>query len=94
MVGKVFDELLNNEELTENQENDYGMAEAIRYHQEEFEKRKWRSAIMKVLKSMEERKVWEIVEAKDIPEDRKAIGCKWVFKKKQFGLYPALTVYL
>jgi hypothetical protein len=47
----------------------------------------WRSAIIKELKSKEERKVWEIIEAKDIPEDMKPIICKWIFKRKRCSLH-------
>jgi hypothetical protein len=43
---------------------------------------------------MEERKVWEIVEAEEVPKDRKPIACKWVFKKKRCGLHRAQLVAL
>jgi hypothetical protein len=32
------------------------------------------------LKSMDQNKVWELVE---LPEGYKAVGCKWVFKTKR-----------
>ena len=40
------------------------------------EKQKWSSAMQK---EMEEHEVWNLVE---IPTEKKAVGCKWVFKIK------------
>ena len=41
--------------------------------------RKWLEAMKSELESMNENQVRTLV---DLPNDRKAIGCKWVFKKK------------
>jgi len=34
-------------------------------------------------------KVWGHVKKKDIPDNKRLIGCKWVFKKKNNGVYMA-----
>ena len=39
----------------------------------------WLEAMRSELKSMDENQVWDLV---DLPPGVKAIGCKWVFKKK------------
>lgn len=44
------------------------------------ESEKWIDAMKEELKSMQENKVWEIVE---LPKDAKRVGCKWVFKTKR-----------
>jgi hypothetical protein len=93
-LGKYLSEL-NNNELVEIEDSDFGMAPAINSdpnkpktlkqawnHESKAEKEGWKNAIKKELKSMEEQKVWEIVEEKEIPKDRNPIGCKCVFKKK------------
>jgi hypothetical protein len=41
---------------------------------------------------MEERKIREIIKIDELPKNRKPIGCKWVFKKKQCGLHRAQLV--
>jgi hypothetical protein len=41
---------------------------------------------------MEEKKVWEVVNRKDIPPGRKIIGNRWVFAIKDDGRYRARTV--
>ncbi|KAL6338190.1 hypothetical protein AAG906_015153 [Vitis piasezkii] len=41
---------------------------------------KWIDAMNDELKSMDQNKVWELVE---LPEGYKAVGCKWVFKTKR-----------
>ena len=43
------------------------------------EKQKWSSAMQKEMESMQEHEVWNLVE---IPAEKKAVGCKWVFKIK------------
>ena len=59
-------------------------------HPEKDERKKWREAIRKEFRDMiYHRKVWRNVKKKDIPNDRRLIGCKWVFKKKGNGVYRA-----
>lgn len=43
------------------------------------ESKSWMEAMREELNSMEKNKVWELV---DLPNDRKAIGSKWIFKRK------------
>jgi hypothetical protein len=40
---------------------------------------KWIEAMNDELKSMDQNKVWDIIE---LPEGYKTVGCKWVFKTK------------
>ena len=54
------------------------------------EKRGWQEAILKELTDMDiKRKIWIKAKIKDIPEDRKLIGSKWVFKRKKNGIFRA-----
>ena len=43
------------------------------------EKAKWKEAMGKEMKSLEDNEVWELTA---LPPDKKAIGCKWVYKVK------------
>jgi hypothetical protein len=43
------------------------------------EKLEWKNAMEKEIQSMHQNEVWDLVE---LPNERKAIGCRWVFKKK------------
>ena len=64
------------------QESDIGInADPISFSEaiESVESEKWIEAMKEELKSMEENKVWDIV---DLPEGAKRVGCKWVFKTK------------
>ncbi|KAJ1426951.1 reverse transcriptase [Sesbania bispinosa] len=40
---------------------------------------KWFNAMKEELKSMDDNKVWDLVE---LPKGSKRVGCKWVFKTK------------
>ena len=51
-------------------------------------------AIEKELKDMMNRKVWRHTNKKSVPSDRRLIGNKWAFKKKQNGVYRARLVAL
>ena len=64
------------------QESDIGInADPISFSEaiESVESEKWIEAMKEELKSMEENKVWDIV---DLSEGAKRVGCKWVFKTK------------
>jgi hypothetical protein len=43
----------------------------------------------KELYDMDKQQVWEIMKKEDIPEDRRIIKCKWIFKIKQNGIFRA-----
>ena len=59
-------------------------------HPDEHERKMWREAIRKEFRDMiYNRKVWRHVKKKDIPDNKRLIGCKWVFKKKNNGVYRA-----
>ena len=47
------------------------------------ERENWQKAIRKEIKSMIDRGVWRKVEKKNIPNKRRLIGNKWVFKIKK-----------
>ena len=38
---------------------------------------------------MIEKKVWRYIKRRDVPQGRRLIGSKWVFKKKRNGVYRA-----
>jgi hypothetical protein len=40
----------------------------------------WRSAVNEEFQSLQQNNTWEI---SDLPEGRKAIGCRWIFKRKR-----------
>ena len=54
----------------------------------------WRAAIRKEIRSMIERGVWRKTDRKKIPNNRRLIGNKWVFKIKRDGTYRARLVAL
>ena len=59
-------------------------------HPDLEERKKWREAIRKEFNDMiYKRKVWRHVKKSTIPNNRRLIGCKWVFKKKGNGVYRA-----
>ncbi|KAL4353579.1 hypothetical protein GQ457_06G019510 [Hibiscus cannabinus] len=51
------------------------------YYEEAADKEEWQKAMMEEMKSIEKNGTWEMV---DLPDDKNAIGLKWVFKTK-FG---------
>ena len=60
----------------------------------EKERNNWRTAIRKEIRSMIDREVWRKTERKKIPNNRRLIGNKWVFKIKRDGTYRARLVAL
>ena len=58
-----------------------------RHYPIENERKSWRAAIRKEIKSMIERGVWRKTDRKKIPRNRRLIGNKWVFKIKRDGTY-------
>ena len=45
-----------------------------------YDSEKWFNAMKEELKSMDDNEVWELVE---LPNEKKRVGCKWVFKTKR-----------
>ena len=60
----------------------------------EEERNNWQAAIRKEIKSMINRGVWRKIDKVKIPENRRLIGNKWVFKIKRDGTYRARLVAL
>ena len=58
------------------------------------ERENWQKATRKEIKSMINRGVWRKVDRKNIPNNRRLIGNKWVFKIKRDGTYRARLVAL
>ena len=47
-----------------------------------LDKEKWKAAMQREMNSLKENQVWELVE---LPEGRKAVGSKWVYKLKTYS---------
>ena len=60
----------------------------------EEESQNWQISIRKEIKSMINRGVWRKIDKVKIPENRRLIGNKWVFKIKRDGIYRARLVAL
>ena len=60
----------------------------------EEEGQNWQLAIRKEIKSMINRGVWRKIDKVKIPENRRLIGNKWLFKIKRDGTYRARFVAL
>ena len=63
-------------------------------HPNDYERMKWREAIRKEIRDIIKRGVWRNVKKNNIPENRRLIGNKWVFKKERNGVYHARLVCL
>jgi len=55
------------------------------WHTEQIKRKKWRKAIRKELSDIITQGVWKNVPLNDVPEERRLIGSKWVFKEKRDG---------
>ena len=64
------------------------------YDQNKEKRQNWRVAICKEFKDMIQPGVWDVVERISIPEGRRLIGSKWVFKEKRDGRFRARLVCL
>ena len=62
------------------------------YAQNKERRQNWRVAICKEYKDMIRRGVWDVIEKSSIPEGRRLIGSKWVFKEKRDGIFRARLV--
>jgi hypothetical protein len=58
-------------------------------HPDATDRNGWREAIQKECKDMNTRKVWRKMKQIEIPNDKRLIGNKWVFRKKKDGRYRA-----
>ena len=63
-------------------------------HPNRSEREYWREAIRKEFNDIIKRKVWRETYVDQIPNDRRLIGSKWMFKKKGNGMYRARLVGL
>jgi Reverse transcriptase (RNA-dependent DNA polymerase) len=61
-------------------------------HQDSVMREKWRNAINKEFEEMNKKQVWEVIKKVDIPQNRRTIKCKWIFKIKRNGVYRARLV--
>jgi hypothetical protein len=59
------------------------------HHPDPIKREKWREAIRKEFRDMISRGVWRVRKRRDVPNTRKLIGSKWVFKVKKNGVYRA-----
>ena len=64
------------------------------YHNDQEKQKKWRTVIRKEFRDMIKRGVWVNVNRSSIPEERKLIGSKLVFKEKRDGRFWARLVCL
>ena len=64
--------------------------EAIKSENAKF----WIDAMNQEIQNMFDKKVWRRITKKDIPKDKKLIGCRWVFKLKDNGVFRARLVAL
>ena len=62
--------------------------------QDPQETREWLEGVDKEFKDFEKRGVWRVIKKKDMPEGRRLIGNKWVFKVKRNGMYRSRLVAL
>ena len=54
----------------------------------------WWKGMVTEFENMEKRHVWELLKRSDVPADKRLVGNKWVYKKKDDGRYRARTVAL
>ena len=52
---------------------------------------KWRDAINEEVENMEKNDIWRVIKKMDVPENRRLLGAKWVFKVKKNGVFKART---
>ena len=63
-------------------------------HPDPEKRKKWREAIAKEFRDMKRCRVWKLFKKHKIPPNRRLIGCKWVFKEKNNGVFRARLVAL
>ncbi|RVW71367.1 Retrovirus-related Pol polyprotein from transposon TNT 1-94 [Vitis vinifera] len=55
------------------------------------EKSRWMGAMVEEIQSLHKNQTWELVE---LPEEKRIIGCKWVYKKKELEQMDVKTTFL
>ena len=61
-------------------------------HSDPVKRAKWRKSINDELDSLKKRNVWRKMKKRDVPPNRRLIGCKWVFKVKRDGRFKSRMV--
>ena len=61
-------------------------------HPEPFQRKKWREAIQKEFRKMDDNGVWRKVKRSSIPEGRRCVKHKWVLEIKRSGIFRAQLV--
>jgi len=61
-------------------------------HPDEEQKKKWREAINKGFKDMNDRNIWTIIKKSNMPPERRCVKNKWIFKIKRNGIFRARLV--
>ena len=59
------------------------------YHEDPVERKLWREAIRKEFHDMIKRGVWRNHRKSEVAENRRIIGCKWIFRVKNDGRHRA-----
>jgi len=62
------------------QNNEPNTFQEVWYYDDQERRKKWRTVIWKEFRNMIKRGVWVNVDQSSVPEGRKLIGSKWVFK--------------
>jgi hypothetical protein len=61
-------------------------------HSDEKKREKWREAINKKFKDMNDRKVFRKIKRNEMPAGKCCVKSKWVFKEKRNGVFRARLV--
>ena len=62
------------------------------YHKDDAERKKWQDAISLEFNQMMKNEVWNRKGLSELPNGRKGIGTRWIFKIKKDGVYRARLV--
>ena len=62
------------------------------YHKDDMERKKWQDAINLEFNQMMKSEVWNRKGQPELPNGRKGIGTRWIFKIKKDGVYRARLV--
>ena len=75
LVNEEFANLITEQELIEPK----NFKEAWD-HPDKEQKKKWREAINKEFKDMNDRNIWTIIKRSNMPPERRCVKNKWIFK--------------